>query len=268
MINENTAINLSKRLGNFYQDISESIFREITRLVTKDMADPNYETIKMKEKVVIQRELLSMVNDINDEMPSLVNSTVESSVEEGNNTINRELIALGVARAIFKEVNGINQKFLMFLKPLGFMQEGDVVPYYVPLGDRYKIEAIQQALNDELTSVSPQIFQSSLNAYTRIISESTTQLVERNITLEQSVQLSLNRFADIGITGFVDRAGRRWNLESYVENITRTAYVRANVVGVQNRMQELGHNLVICSYHAGSSDLCIPFENKVLIVDE
>ena len=49
-------------------------------------------------------------------------------------------------------------------------------------------------------------------------------------TLPQAIDLSLRTFADRGIRGFVDRAGRQWGLAEYAEMTTRTAVGRAHTL--------------------------------------
>jgi hypothetical protein len=85
-------------------------------------------------------------------------------------------------------------------------------------------------------------------------------------TRRQAAQSALDRFANRGVTGFVDRAGRRWELESYTEMALRTANGRAQVAGTLDRLQAGGIGLVIVSNHPQECPLCRPWEGKVLSI--
>jgi hypothetical protein len=65
-----------------------------------------------------------------------------------------------------------------------------------------------------------------------------------------------------GTTAFVDKAGRRWALDTYAEVAARTATREAVTVGTANRMLELGADLVTITQHANACDICKPFEGR------
>lgn len=65
-----------------------------------------------------------------------------------------------------------------------------------------------------------------------------------------------------GLTGFVDRRGRRWRLEPYTRMVARTTTREAVTVGTINRMMELGADLVTVSSHVDSCDICKPHDGK------
>lgn len=79
---------------------------------------------------------------------------------------------------------------------------------------------------------------------------------------EVSSQIAAELFKE-GTTAFVDRAGRRWALDTYAEVAARTATREAVTVGTANRMLELGADLVQITKHANSCPICLPFEGRV-----
>ena len=97
----------------------------------------------------------------------------------------------------------------------------------------------------------------------------TYQLAEGTIsgkalrTVRQTIKGTLQ---EDGLAGLVDRAGRRWSLDSYAEMLIRTKAVEARNTGLANRMVENGYDLVQVSQHPGACPLCTPWEGKVLSV--
>ena len=69
-----------------------------------------------------------------------------------------------------------------------------------------------------------------------------------------------------GVAGFTDRAGRRWNLASYVEMAVRTATQQAYNASHLDRMTRAGLAYFTISATARPCPLCGPWEGKVLTV--
>ena len=102
------------------------------------------------------------------------------------------------------------------------------------------------------------------DAYRRVAVAATLDVLEGAITRRDGAQRALDSFADVGITGFVDRAGRNWDLASYAEMAVRTVSGHAAVQGHSDRLQGAGRDLVIVSVHGGACPLCSPYEGRIL----
>lgn len=70
-----------------------------------------------------------------------------------------------------------------------------------------------------------------------------------------------------GATGFVDRAGKRWALDTYSEMAVRTVTREAVVQGSMTRMASHGVNLARVSTHGGSCKICLPWEGRLISLD-
>jgi len=82
----------------------------------------------------------------------------------------------------------------------------------------------------------------------------------------QAAQKALDDLLGKGITGYVDTAGRKWDLASYVEMATRTAVSNAYDEHLTRGLLAGGVDLVLVGTHSteGSCPKCLPFENKLL----
>jgi len=67
-----------------------------------------------------------------------------------------------------------------------------------------------------------------------------------------------------GVTGFTDKAGREWNLATYVEMATRTATQRAYNASHRERLTLAGITLFTPSTTGRPCGLCAPWEGMVL----
>ena len=72
--------------------------------------------------------------------------------------------------------------------------------------------------------------------------------------------------ADRGITGFTDRAGREWNMETYSEMVARTSTREAMNTGTKNRLLEHGHDLAKISSNESDKtcDACAEWAGQVV----
>lgn len=67
-----------------------------------------------------------------------------------------------------------------------------------------------------------------------------------------------------GLTGFVDRAGKRWALDTYAEMAVRTTTRQAVVQGSMVRMASHGIDLARVSSHASACTICAPYEGRLV----
>src|SRR5699024_2879682 len=61
--------------------------------------------------------------------------------------------------------------------------------------------------------------------------------------------------------------GRKWKIDSYAEMALRTATNRAQNQGRSEQFKTYGIGLVRTSQHMGCSDLCLPYQGKILSLD-
>ena len=95
----------------------------------------------------------------------------------------------------------------------------------------------------------------------QVVAQATTGagVSRRDLTARYLEQLTAR-----GVTGFTDRAGRRWDMVSYGEMVTRTATRQAMVAGHIDQLADYGQDLVMVSDAPQECERCRPFEGKVL----
>lgn len=82
----------------------------------------------------------------------------------------------------------------------------------------------------------------------------------------KAAQKALDDLGRDGLTGFVDKAGRRWNLATYTEMATRTAVSNAIDAALAASLTRAGADLVVVGTHSteGSCALCRPWLGRTL----
>ena len=129
-----------------------------------------------------------------------------------------------------------------------------------------KVLSILSELNGLLEAEDRMILRRCNDAYADIVGRCSAKVATGAFTYRDAVKQELEEFAKRGISGFVDKAGRAWDMATYAEMATLTAIERATIHGYVDTMQEYGYDLAIISSHAGACPLCVAWENVVVSV--
>lgn len=119
-------------------------------------------------------------------------------------------------------------------------------------------------MGDDLAKVEGAMIDQSMTIYQRVITAAANEVEAGTHSRLSAAGRALARFADAGITGFVDKAGRRWELASYVEMAVRTHAANIMVDAHTDRIQSAGINLVMVSDAPYECEKCKPWEGKIL----
>jgi len=128
------------------------------------------------------------------------------------------------------------------------------------------VQALARDLTGQLTATHPRIVRSTVDAYRETVAQASAETLTGAGTRRQAAQQVLDRFADRGIGGMVDRSGRQWAADTYAEMATRTTVGRAQVAGALDRMTDDGRDLVIVSNAPQECKTCRRWEGRVLSI--
>lgn len=126
------------------------------------------------------------------------------------------------------------------------------------------INALVSDLLNNLTNARYQVLRSTQDIYRSTVAQASTQAAIGVDVRLRAAQRALDSFANEGIVGFIDSAGRHWDIRSYVEMSTRTALLNAQRQGRAARLEANGKDLIIVSSHPNPSPECQPYERKIL----
>lgn len=142
---------------------------------------------------------------------------------------------------------------------------GAIAPHVaaIPAGAQ-AVDRLASALTQETGATHARILRTGLDVYRQVIAEATSAPLLGATTRREAAERALHKFAARGVTGFVDRSGRAWNLTSYTEMATRSALGRAAVQAHTERLGAYGVDLVIASDAPEECPRCKPWEGKIL----
>lgn len=129
------------------------------------------------------------------------------------------------------------------------------------------VSATVTEIQGALESAGATILRETRDIYRRVAQQAAQEAIVSGADNRRMIQRIIDEYANRGITGFTDRAGRRWGIDTYAEMVLRTAVNRAQNEGRLGGYRAQGVSLVKTSQHIGSHPWCIPWQNKVLAVD-
>jgi len=133
--------------------------------------------------------------------------------------------------------------------------------------DPAAMRALAADLAQRLAATDARVLRSTCDVYRQVIGRVTAEGLVGEHTRRRAAQSALDTFAERGIAGFVDGAGKRWDLASYTEMATRTATLKASRQGVTDTVRASNRDLVIVGGSSSSCPLCVPWEGRVLSLD-
>ena len=126
--------------------------------------------------------------------------------------------------------------------------------------------ALRADLYSRMAQVHERILRLPDDVYRAVIADATSGKLILGGTSRRAEQAAWQKLLSTGVTGFVDSAGRNWNLASYVEMATRTASIRAYHQQAEYTMQANGVQLVTIVVGNDSCPECGPWAGKVCAI--
>ena len=191
---------------------------------------------KAVEAAALRTAVLARTAKLETTIVLLLNEVVATSAERGLAVASAELVAAGAAAPLIS-------------------------------GTPAAVVALAEEAATTITTTHAGMLRQTMDAYRDVQTVVATRVATGTVTLSQAIDLALRSFADRGIRGFVDRAGRNWGLAEYAEMSTRTAVGRAHVTAKLGGYSDVGERLVIVSDSPEECPMCRPWEGRVLAID-
>lgn len=111
------------------------------------------------------------------------------------------------------------------------------------------------------------LIQNTAEEALKILNSNTAAAITGAEARQQALRKTIRQFNDKGITGFVDKSGRNWTPEAYINMCMRTtAGSVANEVQTA-RCEDMGVNLIQIDSHSGARPKCAKDQGKIFSLD-
>ena len=233
----NLIVDLVKSIRDLFTAAEETLLRTLARHIERGVAGESWADRRYLELQDLNNELDQLLDDLYADVPGAVERAMRMSYNRGTASAVNDL-----------ESNGVGD---------GALSAPPVPPSVVAF-----VEATMNPLRDTPFRVR----RWTNDVYDMVTRETTAQVLTGAMTRREASAAALKRYAQYGVTGFVDRVGRNWELASYAEMAARTQAAQAALQGQTDKMVSLGQDLVIVSDAPQECALCRPWEGKVLTI--
>ena len=233
------AENIAANVVEMYAQAERILLARIAKYLAKGIEAPDWAERKLLEVQFLQAQTRRLIADLGNRAAAQVAADLIMAYNRGGASAVVDLAAL-------LEIS---------------LEEASTALAGLPV-----VEVLVSETVTALNATGLRILRATEDAYRSIVSETTAQVLLGTQTRREAAQEALNRFAKKGITGFVDKAGRGWNLTSYTEMAMRTGCGHAAIQGHTDRLLANGLDLVIGSDAPRECPLCAPWEGKVMSI--
>ena len=217
-----------------YSEAEDKMLKSVAKRVAKGITTEGWNENKLKDTQLLLKDIEGVLNDTKKKSKTKVSEGIMEAYKYGVNNVDA---AKGLHKTILDELD-------------------------IPMNLKMQI----LATNNLLDNASFQVLRKANDAYKEVMAQATTGLLAGTDTRIQASQKMLNNFASKGITTFVDKAGRNWDLSSYAEMAVRTVSAHAALQGHIDRQIEVGEDLVKVSTIGTTCPICARWQGVVLSV--
>jgi hypothetical protein len=231
------AEDLAREVGRLYEDAEAALLEKLAKALEADIESPRWAELK-----------LAAIGNLR----TAVETVAEALQQDTDGAVRRALI------------EAYNRGRQAAVAELGALDIGRELVARQTLPNAPAVDRLAASMADDTRPVYQRITRAVVDAYRGVVARASGGVLLGGMTRRQASQRALDQFADRGITGFVDRAGRSWNMASYAEMAVRSVTARAAVEGHVDALAEIGVGLVIVSDAPLECPLCAPWEGEIL----
>lgn len=235
VLTPNSSAELAKSIRDIYSDAEELILTRLARQLAKGITEETWLDRKYADLQTLNTQLDRLLADLADGTPGAVERAMQMAYNRGTAAAVADLNAAGV---------GV----------------GATAAPPVPVS----VTAFTQATIESLGNIPFRVRRWTNDVYSQVTRETAAQILTGTLTRRDASASALKRYAARGVTGFVDRGGKQWDLASYAEMAARTTATQASLEGHTRKLQDLGQDLVQISDAPAECRLCRPFEGTVV----
>jgi hypothetical protein len=120
----------------------------------------------------------------------------------------------------------------------------------------------EQALNT-FNMVNTTMLQQAEQVYLDIVNQTVGKVLSGTVTPQEALRESVEKWSDSGVPALVDKRGRKWSTEAYLNQVMRSTVNNVANEMQDTRMDEYGVDLVEVSSHLGARPRCALYQGRI-----
>lgn len=259
-MDKNLALRLSEPVESAYLDAVDALIINIARHLGtgKAFRTASWEVAKLSEMGKLSEENAKIINEAVKKVPDEIRKALDEASAAALKTLEkaiREAIAAGrIEEAPVDTVQAMLQEL------------GQQAVQQANLVNTVMLDSCQSAYTTAVQNtvkwINEAVSAEQIGAAQGILNVATAAVEIGTETRREALRKAISKMADNGIYGFVDRAGRHWSPEAYINMDIRTTVHNAAIQSVRNRQQDYNSDIFQVSTHPGARPLCYPYQGK------
>lgn len=253
-------LELSEPIEQVYSNIVDALLVNMAKHFNsgKALSTQQWEIRKLAELGQLNKESINIITNLTGQNPELLSVALENAVLDATEDIEPELkkgVKAGkinppaaanvtASESIVQALNAYEQQSLDKLNLVNTtMLESTLAQYRKIIANTVNIEQQMQSSQ-------------------KILNTATGKVITGTESRQQALRQALSQIHKESITGYYDKAGRKWSPEAYVNMDIRTTVHNTAVEAVKIRQQDYGVKIFRVSRHGGARPLCYPYQGR------
>lgn len=256
-LDKNTALRLSEPVEAAYLDCIDRLIVNIAKHLGtgKAFRTAGWETRKLAELGQLTQENARIINEETRRVPEEIRKALDEVSKIALADIERAIRETIAKGAIEEAPADSVQNLLRDLSGQAVDDANLVNTVMLQSSQSAYLQAVNNTVMWENQILDAAAAQKTLN-------DAATAVTIGTEMRRQALQKAISQMADKGIYGFVDRAGRHWSPEAYMNMDIRTTVHNAAIQSIRVRQEDYGSDIFQVSSHAGARPLCYPYQGK------
>lgn len=250
-------LNLAAPIVSTYTEIEETILCHIAEQLAANPDTLINATSEWRIKMLAQmgrvnedtaRIIASKVGKIPSEVEQVVQSSIDKVLSEHGLEMNGKIEESVAAALKNYDLQAVKDKY---------NQVNTVMQYKA-----------KQAYVSGINSVADKLLRKEQEAlknsqeYLDILNKNAMATVMGEKSRTEAIRETIAEMSKKGIPAFVDKTGREWSPEAYVDMDIRNTAKNAALAAEFASLDELGQDIILVSSHSGARPLCAPYQGK------
>ncbi|CAI8738196.1 minor capsid protein [Bacillus pseudomycoides] len=125
------------------------------------------------------------------------------------------------------------------------------------------LNAYERQALETFNLINTTMLKQSQQVYLDILNKTVGKVLGGVITAQQALRQTVSEWSQRGIPALIDKAGKRWSTEAYVNMVSRSTSQNVANEMQMTRMDEYDVDLVEVSSHIGARPRCAPFQGRI-----
>lgn len=249
---------LSQGLSDLYTGLETDLLANIAAFLTAEQADmpsAQWKIQMLAQLGALDRKNLRTITQYVKNVPRMLQDTLQAGVLSALEDLEpgfRQMVLDGILQGTDTPVEDTMARALK-----AYAKQARNSMNMVNTVMRYKArDAAHKAINDTAELADKQEF---LNVLNKAAGKTVSGIESRQAAMRQCIK----EMTDKGIPAFVDKRGREWSPEAYVNMAIRTTAANTAQQAQFDRMDDYGLNLVEVSSHSGARPKCAKDQGKI-----